>query len=446
MKRPVSILAAMFQGGGNIPLLTPVLARLVERGHELRIIVGPGVRRSRLPISDDLVSRLAGIGATLVSFRQPEPHPLDNAPPLRGLIGGWVPKPFRNIPGQAQTLVWAPAWAENVAMEMRRTPTDMVIADFVLLGALAAAEAARVRCIALMHTVSVRPFVDVPPYGTGWQPGSGLSGKLRASLGRLLLEHLHRRNGLSSLNAARTGLGLTPLRSGFEQYDRASRVLMLVSPSFDFASRGLPANMHLVGTPIDDTGVSSWQAPWPLEHDRRPLVVVSLSTLAQGQASLMRNILLALSRLDVRALVTLGPSLDPAGFVAPPNVVLERFVPHSAVLPRAAVVVTQCGLGTLTKSLVFGVPLVCVPILGDQPDNAARVVARGAGVRIPPDAPPEQIGVAIERVLNDQKFRTAAQQLGAAIEREGDAVERATSAIEDVLSLKHKGETPQSAP
>ncbi len=49
MKRPVSILAAMFQGGGNIPLLTPILARLVERGHELRIIIGPGVRRSRLP-------------------------------------------------------------------------------------------------------------------------------------------------------------------------------------------------------------------------------------------------------------------------------------------------------------------------------------------------------------------------------------------------------------
>ena len=126
MKRPVSILAAMFQGGGNIPLLTPVLARLVERGHELRIIVGPGVRRSRLPVSDGLVNRLASIGATLVPFRQPEPHPLDNAPPMRGLIGGWVPKPFRNIPGQAQTLVWAPAWAENVATELRRTPTDIV--------------------------------------------------------------------------------------------------------------------------------------------------------------------------------------------------------------------------------------------------------------------------------------------------------------------------------
>jgi len=147
----------------------------------------------------------------------------------------------------------------------------------------------------------------------------------------------------------------------------------------------------------------------------------------------MRNILLALSQLEVHALVTLGPSLDPADFVAPPNVVLECFVPHSAVLPLAAVLVTQCGIGTVTKGLVYGVPLVCVPILADQPDNAARVAARGAGIYIAPDASPQQIGDAIQGVLNDRKFRVAAQHLGAAMAREGDAVDNVISAIEEVI-------------
>jgi len=149
---------------------------------------------------------------------------------------------------------------------------------------------------------------------------------------------------------------------------------------------------------------------------------------------LMRNILLALSRLDVRALVTVGPSLDATEFDAPANVVLERYVPHSAVLPQAAVLVTQCGIGTLTKGLIHGVPLVCVPLLSDQPDNAARVVARGAGVRVPADALPERIATAIQRVLNDGAYRSAARQLGAAIRREGDPVENAVAAIEGVLS------------
>jgi UDP:flavonoid glycosyltransferase YjiC (YdhE family) len=148
----------------------------------------------------------------------------------------------------------------------------------------------------------------------------------------------------------------------------------------------------------------------------------------------MCNILLALSRLEVRALVTVGPSLDPAEFVGPPNVILERYVPHSAVLPRAAVLVTQCGIGTVTKGLMHGVPLVCVPLLSDQPDNAARVVARGAGIYVLPNASPEQIGAAIQRVLSDPKFRSAAQQMGVAIRREGDPVDNAVSAIEDVLA------------
>jgi hypothetical protein len=109
-------------------------------------------------------------------------------------------------------------------------------------------EAARVHCVALMHMVGPRPFADMPPFGIGWQPGRWPHEKLRDSLGRRLVEHLYRRNGLSPLNAARTSLGLAPLRSVFEQYDRASRVLMLVSPAFNFPSRGLPTNMRLVGT------------------------------------------------------------------------------------------------------------------------------------------------------------------------------------------------------
>ena len=76
---------------------------------------------------------------------------------------------------------------------------------------------------------------------------------------------------------------------------------------------------------------------------------------------------------------------------------------------------------------------ICVPILGDQPDNAARVVARGAGIRVSPDALPEQIAAAIQRVLSDQSFRGAAQRLGAAMTRDGNAVENAVEEIESIL-------------
>jgi len=165
VNRPAQILAAMFQGGGNIPLLMPVMAALVARGHHLRILAGPGVRPSRLPISESFTRRMAASGAEVVPFGEPDRHPYDCLQPPRGLIGGWVPKQFQTITGEARGLAWASAWAENVTAELRRVPADILVSDYVLLGALAAAEAAGVPSVALMHAVAERPLPGVPPYG-----------------------------------------------------------------------------------------------------------------------------------------------------------------------------------------------------------------------------------------------------------------------------------------
>ncbi len=436
MAKPARILSAMFQGGGNVPLIMPIMTRLVERGHSVRIMAGPGVRPSRLPIAPDFLRRISAAGATLVPFREPDPHPLDIAPACKGILGSWVPTGFKSIPGEALTGAWAPAWALQVVQELMIEPADVVVADFVLLGALAAAEAARVPSVAIMHTVAQRPMPGVPPYGPGWLPARGPLGHARDALGRVIVSYVYRRNALPPLNDARAVLGLAPLRSAFQQYDRAARTLVLVSAAFDHPGRRSPANIQYVGTPIEDGGVTSWVSPWATT-DRRPLIVVSLSTLNQGQAPLMRRILLAVAAIEeIRVLVTLGPALDPAEFSIPPNVSVERFVPHSAVLPDAAVLVTQCGLGTIAKAIGCGVPLLCIPLLGDQPDNAARVVARGAGIRIEHDVRPKDIAVAIRRLLTEPSFREAASRLAATLRQEEDATQRAAREIEAVFLTK----------
>jgi hypothetical protein len=164
MQTPARILATLFQGGGNIPLLMPVLDRLIARGHAVRIMAGPGVRRSRLPVSADLDRRIASSGSVSISFSEPPSHPFDAVPHPKGIFGAWVPPGFRFVAGEAETAMWASAWAENVAEELRAAPTDLVVADFVLLGALVAAEAAGIPAVALMHTVSPRPRQPPIPF------------------------------------------------------------------------------------------------------------------------------------------------------------------------------------------------------------------------------------------------------------------------------------------
>ena len=115
------------------------------------------------------------------------------------------------------------------------------------------------------------------------------------------------------------------------------------------------------------------------------------------------------------------PFSRPADFKIAPNVRAERFVPHSAVLPHVAAMVTQCGLGTVGKALACGVSLLCIPLRADQPDNAARIVARGVGIRVRSDARSEEIGSAIRRLMTEPQFRRAASALSVALMQEGDA-------------------------
>jgi hypothetical protein len=194
MTNSVRILFAMFQGGGNIPLIMPVVTRLVARGHQVRIMAGPGVRQSRLPVSTAFLQRIQAAGATLVPFPDPAVHPLDHVPRTRGLIGGWVPKAFRAYALEGRTALWAPMWAERVAAELRRKAADVVVIDFVLLGAIAAAEAAGIPAVVLMHNVLFRPLPGVPPVGPGWLPARSPIGLLRDTLGRATVNLVYTRN------------------------------------------------------------------------------------------------------------------------------------------------------------------------------------------------------------------------------------------------------------
>ena len=96
----------------------------------------------------------------------------------------------------------------------------------------------------------------------------------------------------------------------------------------------------------------------------------------------------------------------------PANVHVERFVPQDDVLPHAQAVLCHGGSGTVLGALAAGVPLVVVPMFADQPYNAERVAAAGAGLAIPQqEAGPENVRQALMRVLGEDSFRASAQNI-----------------------------------
>src|SRR5262249_21999252 len=110
----------------------------------------------------------------------------------------------------------------------------------------------------------------------------------------------------------------------------------------------------------------------------------------------------------------------------PANVRLERYVPQAALLPRCAAVVNHAGFGSLVGALAHGLPMALLPMGADQPLNAARVEALGAGVTL--DAilsTPSEIADAVSTVLSAPSHRAAAEQLrdeNAALPSPADAI------------------------
>jgi len=54
----------------------------------------------------------------------------------------------------------------------------------------------------------------------------------------------------------------------------------------------------------------------------------------------------------------------------------------------------------------------------DQAENAARVTARGAGIKVSRKAKPQKIAAAVRAILDDSSYRTNAERLGEAVRRD----------------------------
>jgi MGT family glycosyltransferase len=241
--------------------------------------------------------------------------------------------------------------------------------------------------------------------------------------------------GLGDLNAARHERALEPLHAFYDQILTADRVFVLTSKTFDAASAFVPDNVRYVGPVLDDPAwVGSWSSPWPSDASE-PLVLVAMSSIYQDQGPLLQRAIDALSAMEVRAVVALGRMLEVADFTAASNVAVVPSVPYGELLANASVVVTACGHGTVMKTLVAGVPMVCIPMGRDQDATAARLVDLGVGVLLSPAASAADIRRSVDQVLTDDRYRLSAQSLGTKVAAENRPIDVVLE-VEDLAGLR----------
>ena len=223
------------------------------------------------------------------------------------------------------------------------------------------------------------PSRDAPPFGLGLRPAHGPVGRVRDAVLRPLTLGAIARTARPAINGVRERAGLRPLTDVVDAFTAPPLLLYTTAEPFEYPRSDWPANVRLVG-PCDWDPPA--EAPGWLEEIDSPIVLVTTSSEFQDDGRLVRIALEALASEPVHVVATL-PSADPAAFESTSNSHVLPFVPHAAILDRAACAITHGGMGATQKALARGVPVCVVPFGRDQLEVARRVEVAGAGTRLP---------------------------------------------------------------
>jgi MGT family glycosyltransferase len=199
-----------------------------------------------------------------------------------------------------------------------------------------------------------------------------------------------------------------PERAGLHRY----LVLSPFPPSLRHADSPFGETARRVKPLIFSESTNDVLPEWVDSLPAQPIVHASLGTVVDRLDLLHAMIESAAGEAYTLILAT-GPSNDPAAFgPLPSNVRAAAYIPHSLLLPRCDAITTHAGAGTLIASINAGLPMVLVPLFGDQPTNAECAAAAGAGIVVDhATLTPASMRDATRAVLTERRYRDAVTAL-----------------------------------
>jgi UDP:flavonoid glycosyltransferase YjiC (YdhE family) len=224
------------------------------------------------------------------------------------------------------------------------------------------------------------------------------------------------------LNPILKSLGVAPLSMTLfdSVVDLADTYMQMTVPGFEFP-RDIPASVNFIGTPpIIPNQVPL--PPWAHELDgSRKVVLVTQGTVANHDFSLLIAPTLAAlaNEPDVLVVATAGGRpIDAIPGPIPSNARLASYLPFEWMLPKADVLVTNGGYGSVNQALSFGIPLVTAGMTEDKADVNARVAWSGVGINLATNNPtPQALHESVRAVLDKPDYRSRASAMADAFNR-----------------------------
>lgn len=155
----------------------------------------------------------------------------------------------------------------------------------------------------------------------------------------------------------------------------------------------------------------------PYDKMKHPILYISLGSIISDR-SFYKKCLRVFGNKNISVILNTG-KVDPKSLgKVPHNIYAYSFVPQVEVLQHADVFLTHCGMNSVNEAICAGVPMVAMPFVNDQIENARQIERLKIGKRI--SAFPtrkKEIANAVEEILSNTIYKSNVCKLKEDVQR-----------------------------
>lgn len=180
--------------------------------------------------------------------------------------------------------------------------------------------------------------------------------------------------------------------------DTNTHTIVYTSPEFQPCSETFSEKYAFIGPSIRPSTVD-------IEKKKDKLIYISMGTVNNDMMPFYKKCISAFKNTDYQVIMSVGNLVDINDFgPIPENISVITHVDQIAVLKKADVFVSHCGMNSVSESLYFEVPLVMLPQTTEQKGVAERVLMLGAGIK-PDRKDAVSVLAAVNEILSDNTYK-----------------------------------------
>jgi len=211
--------------------------------------------------------------------------------------------------------------------------------------------------------------------------------------------------------------------------DDNTHTIVYTSPEFQPYSATFSEKYAFVGPSIRPTTEE-------IEKKRDKLIYISMGTVNNDMMPFYRACISALANTAYQVIMSVGNLVSIEDFgKLPENISIFSHVDQIAVLKKADVFVSHCGMNSVSESLYFEVPLVMLPQTSEQKGVAERVFQLGAGIKLD-KADGDLVLSAINKILSVDTYKQNAKKIAEGFKNSSGAKGAADKIIQVCNDIK----------